>query len=43
MIQESYNKNKQCKVTIAEKTLYSRIETIAYPKGSPLVKPIDRK
>ena len=41
---DSYERNnKTCKVTLAEKTFYSRKESIAYPKNSPLTSPIDQK
>ena len=44
LIKESYIKNNNtCKVTMAEKVVFSRMESIDYPENSPLTKPIDRE
>ena len=43
LIQQSYDKNKKCLITLAEKAFYSRTQCISYPKNSKLVHSIDRK
>ncbi|XP_046444006.1 uncharacterized protein LOC124194039 [Daphnia pulex] len=40
-IEDSYKINKECKVTLAEKTFFSRPQTFSYPKNSPIVKSVD--
>ena len=43
VIQHDYDKTKKCRITLAEKTFWRRQQCIAYPKNSPLTKPIDRQ
>ena len=43
MIQQDYDKNHECRLTIAEKKFYSRTQCISYPKNSPWLKPIDKE
>ncbi|EFX82839.1 hypothetical protein DAPPUDRAFT_240811 [Daphnia pulex] len=40
-IENSYKINKECRVTLAEKTFFSRPQTFSYPKHSPIVKTVD--
>nr|CAH0105719.1 unnamed protein product [Daphnia galeata] len=41
LIEQSYKLNNECRVTLAEKTFFSRPQTFTYPKNSPIVKEID--
>ncbi|XP_046457341.1 uncharacterized protein LOC124204337 isoform X1 [Daphnia pulex] len=41
LIEQSYKINKECRVTQAEKTFFSRSQTFSYPKNSPIAKEID--
>ncbi|EFX82837.1 hypothetical protein DAPPUDRAFT_240814 [Daphnia pulex] len=41
LIEQSYKINKKCRVTLAEKTFFSRQQTFSYPKKSPIAKEID--
>ena len=43
LVQDSYNTNGECRITLAEKTFWKRQQSITYPKNSPLTKPIDRQ
>ncbi len=41
LIEQSYKINKECRVTLAEKTFFSRPQTFTYPKHSTIAKEID--
>ena len=43
LIHQSYKINNKCRVTLAEKTFFSRPQIFTYPKNSPIAKSIDYK
>ena len=43
LIDQSYKHNNECRVTLAEKTFFSRPQTFTYPKNSPIRKSVNYK
>ncbi|EFX82841.1 hypothetical protein DAPPUDRAFT_316351 [Daphnia pulex] len=41
LIDQSYKINKECRVTLAEKTFFSRPQTFTYPKNSSITKSVN--
>ena len=42
-VQRNFENYTECRITLAEKTFWRRLQGIAYQKNSPLTQPIDRQ